>query len=143
MVILTHLPESGTTRNSLNIEKFGLNSEILISNCNVTADLSNPEQLVRGFNFIGGNVGSNTQITIHQSQFNLIGQWITGIRFTGLFPEDSFIDIFDNDFRVTSFNTMSRGIAIHARNGEKNNISIVENDFTTANNSGSEAGIFS
>jgi hypothetical protein len=128
-------------RTGIYINKFALNADVQIRDIKFSADMEGTTNKVRGIHLKGGNVGEGTKIQIKgnsvtgSSVFLFRAKDSQGIYLDGDFPSSSTTEIWGNNFRIsTTTGDQSRPQGILADNGDKNNLSIKWNTFTSFSN---------
>lgn len=130
---------SSNYRNGIYINKFALNADVQIRDIKFSADMEGTTNKVRGIHLKGGNVGAGTKIQIKgnsvtgSSEFAFRAKDSQGIYLDGVFPSSSTTEIWGNRFRVSNISgeTGGRPQGILTDNGDKNNLSIKWNTFTS------------
>lgn len=122
-------------RSGVYISKFALNADVDINGINFGADMEGTTNKVTGIYLNGGNVASGTKIRISENcVFAFRAKDSHGIYLDGVFPSSSTTEIWGNRFRVsnTTQNPSSeRPSGIETSGGDKNNLSIKWNTFTS------------
>lgn len=123
-------------RTGIYIDKFALNASVQLNSIIFSADMEGTTNKVIGIHLKGGNVGAGTKIRIGgNSSFSFRARDSRGIFLDGSFPSTSTTEIWLNTFRVsTTTGDQSRPQGILADNGDKNNLSIKWNGFTSFSN---------
>jgi hypothetical protein len=123
-------------RTGIYINKFALNADVQFNGINFGADMTGTTNKVIGIHLKGGNVGSGTKIRIGgSSNFSIRAKESKGIYLDGIFPATSTTEIWGNNFTISTISgDQSRPKGIHADGGDKNNLSIKWNTFTSYSN---------
>ncbi|MEO0132863.1 MAG: T9SS type A sorting domain-containing protein [candidate division WOR-3 bacterium] len=116
------------------VDKFGVNSNVRISGINFDADMEGTTNKVTGIYLRGGNISGGTKIRISNSQIAFRAKDSHGIYLDGIFPSSSTTEIWNNYIRVSNTTQdpgMGRPSGIETVGGDKNNLSIKWNSFTS------------
>jgi hypothetical protein len=139
--VMSNAPSSNS-RNGIYIDKFALNADVQLNDINFFADMEGTMNKVVGIHLKGGNVGAGTKIQIKgnsvtgSSVFSFRAKESQGIYLDGVFPSNSTTEIWGNRFRVSNTTqdpTSGRPSGIETVSGDKNNLSIKWNTFTSFN----------
>ncbi|NUO01820.1 MAG: T9SS type A sorting domain-containing protein [Saprospiraceae bacterium] len=118
---------------------FEVNSDVTISNISFEADLDGTENKVRGVFLVGSVVGAGTKIRVEGSTFAIRTGSSYGISVAGDFPSSSTIEIWNNQFRISTsilangapIGTVARPTGLSVSGHNVNNVSIKWNTFTS------------
>lgn len=130
----TQIPENSTLdRSGVYIKEFNLNADVKLFDNTITADMEGTLNRIKGFFLRGGNVGAGTKIKIVNNEFRITATNSMGINLRGDFPPSSTTEIWLNRFRISNIDeeTGGRPSGIETSGGNKNNLSIKWNSFTS------------
>ncbi|MBI1228468.1 MAG: T9SS type A sorting domain-containing protein [Bacteroidetes bacterium] len=129
------------SRDGFYVKAFGTGSRCIVAGCRFNAELTSEFKNVRGLHIAGNNVGAGTYVVVTGCSWDFVAFASEGIYIPGIFVADSEIDIFNNTFNIDVPSPGWTSIGIRSPFGDKHNLEIIGNDFTSAGNPGWSYGL--